>query len=225
VSTFAVAFKIALQHGLVVGVNLPGTGGAVDEEFFELLHPEEAAHARTLRGFRQEQFVGGRLALRSACAGLGRTAGPILVGPRGEPLLSAGLCGSISHKRHLAVALAARDTCGSIGIDFEELDQPRKGVAGKVLRPAELSAVLALPEERQWTATVTRFSLKEAVYKALAPRLQRYIDFSEAEVEPDTDGQALIHLHLSSGPVPVDVEARYVWAARGILATVRARWA
>ena len=35
-----------------------------------------------------------------------------------------------------------------------------------------------------------RFSIKEAVYKALNPVLQRYISFLEVEVEPNLDGSA-----------------------------------
>jgi hypothetical protein len=35
-----------------------------------------------------------------------------------------------------------------------------------------------------------RFSIKEAVYKALNPVLHRYISFLEVEVEPNLDGSA-----------------------------------
>jgi 4'-phosphopantetheinyl transferase EntD len=93
-----------------------------------------------------------------------------------------------------------------------------------VLTPSEVEVVEALPEARRWTATLLRFSIKEAIYKALAPRLQRYIDFQEAEVTPATDGRASVRLLLKEGPLPADIEARYSWLEAAVLSTVRARW-
>ena len=223
--SFEVVLKNATVHGLVVGVSLPGQGEPVPDDVLRGLHPGEAEFARTLRGFRQEQFVGGRLAIRAACEGLGRHPGPVLPDAFGAPVFSGGVTGSISHKRHLALALVAREATGSLGVDFEELGAPRMGVASRILRPAELEAVHALPEARHWTATLMRFSIKEAIYKALAPRHQRYIDFVEAEVWPSPDGHADVTLYLSQGPEPIQLEARYVFTDHGIVATVRVRWA
>lgn len=39
-----------------------------------------------------------------------------------------------------------------------------------------------------------RFSMKEAVYKALNPILERYISFLEVEVQPNIDGSADIRV-------------------------------
>lgn len=222
--SFEVVIKNATAHGLVVGVSLPGSGEPVPEAVLHELHPDEARFARTLRGFRQEQFAGGRLALRTACVGLGRQPGPVLPDARGAPCFSGGVSGSITHKRHLALALVAREATGSLGVDFEDLGPPREGIAQRVLRPEELAEVESLPAGRHWTATLTRFAIKEAIYKALAPRLQRYIAFEEAAVEPSPDGLARVVLHLADGPEPDEVQARYVFTERGILATVRARW-
>jgi hypothetical protein len=43
-------------------------------------------------------------------------------------------------------------------------------------------------------------------------------------VFPGLDGTAKITLHLESGPVPKQLEARYVWVRRSVLSTVRAKW-
>jgi phosphopantetheine--protein transferase-like protein len=224
VKHFQVEIKDALPHGVLAGVSLPGTGAAVPDEVLSRLHADEVATAASLRAFRQESFVGGRLAAQAALRFLGLRPGPVHQGPRGEPVAPEGLTLSISHKRHLAVALVARADHGTIGVDLEDLAPAREGIGQRILTPAELTLVEALPPERQWTATVLRFALKEAIYKALAPHLQRYIDFSEAELRLRTDGTASVSLNLREGPAPAAIDARYTWLDDAVLGTARARW-
>lgn len=214
----------ALPHGVLVGVHLPGDREPVSEGVLARLSPEERAFAATLRGFRQPEWVGGRFAAHAAARVLGRRLGPLLPDDRGAPLSGGGVAISISHKRQLAVALAARLESGSIGVDLEDFAPARPQVAAKVLTARELAAVAELDEDRQWTATLIRFSIKEATYKALAPRLRRYIGFDEAEVAPSTDGTAEVRLNLSNGTPPVEIAARYHWLDQGVISTVRARW-
>ncbi len=223
---FAAALSVALPHGIVVGVHLPGTGAPVPPEVLAALHPEERAFAETLHGFRQEAYVGGRMALATCIAELGARGRAVPVGARGEPVLPVGIVGSVSHKRDLAVAVAAR--AGSslgLGVDLEDVGPPREGVARRVLRAEELTAVDVLPEDRRWVDVLTRFAVKEAVYKALAPTLQRMIQFEEAAVWPSPDGIDRVDLHLLGGdprvPAPFEVEARHVWVGARVLATVR----
>ncbi len=111
-----------------------------------------------------------------------------------------------------------------LGVDLEDLTPERPGIASRILRPEELERIESLPPDRRWTATILRFSIKEAVYKALAPRLQRYIGFEEASVSLRTDGNAEVDLHLTSGPTPAEIEARFTWMDRAVLSTVRVRW-
>lgn len=222
--SYQLTIKNALPHGIIAGVALPGDGASVPEVVLELLHPSEREVAAGLKGYRQCSFVGGRLAARAALQGLGRSPSPILPDARGAPVPPEGLSVSISHKQHLAVAIVARASLGSLGIDLEHLKPERPGVAGRVLRPEELAAVEALPPERQWTGTIVRFAIKEAIYKALAPRHKRYIGFEEASVAPGVNGDAEVTLHLSSGPAPATLEARYTWLDGAVLASVRATW-
>lgn len=221
---YEVAYRDALAHGVVAGVVLPGDGAPVPAWALARLHPEELEIAKELRAFRQSAFVGGRLAARAALDGLGLGAGPVLVEGRGAPVGPVGVSLSISHKSHLAVAIAARADLGALGVDLEELGRPRPHVGRVVLTPAEQELVARLPEDRRWVATLLRFSIKEAVYKALAPRLQRYIGFEEAEVAIRLDGTATVTLSLTSGEVPSSVDVRYHWLDGGVLSTVRARW-
>ena len=189
-----------------------------------MLPPVEREVAESMRGFRQESYVGGRLAAGAALGLLGLPRTPITMGPRGEPIPPRGVSLSISHKRHMAVALAARCDHGVVGVDLEDLEPSRMAIASRILQPCELEEVLALPEERQWTATVVRFAIKEAIYKALAPRLGRYMGFDEAIVVVDMDGTAEVTMSLTEGTPPVSIEARYGWLFGAVLATVRAKW-
>ena len=222
--SYQITIKNALRHGVIAGVALPGDGAAVPAVVLDLLHPDEKVLAEEMRGFRQSSFVGGRLAARAAMQGLGRSPAPILRSAHGAPLGPAGMSVSISHKSHLAVAIVAKASLGTLGLDIENLAPPRPGIAARVLRPEELAAVEELAPERRWTGTVVRFAIKEAIYKALAPVHERYIAFEEASVCPGVNGDAEVSLHLTQGPQPETLEARYTWIDGAVLATVRATW-
>ena len=224
VKPFSIIHKDALQHGIVLGVSLPDSRDPVPVEVLEQLHPEERTFAEDLRGFRQIHWVGGRLAARAALQILGCGGPPILTDPWGAPTTRQDLSVSISHKRHMAVALVARHEHGSLGVDLEDLSPSREGIEQRILRPEEIAEVETLPANRRWISTLIRFSIKESIYKALAPKHRRYIGFHEAAVFPGLDGSARVELHLTEGPCPTDLEARYAWLQRSVLSTVRAKW-
>ncbi len=222
---FEVIHRDATAHGGLVGVALPAGAEPVPEAVLRRLHPGEQDLARRLHGFRQPAFVGGRLAARHAMQVIGARPTPVLVGPRGEPTAEGGLSVSISHTRDLAVALVGRLRFGHLGVDVERIDRPdrRAEIAARVLTEDELAAVEALAQERRWTAVLLAFSVKEAIYKALAPRLQRYIAFHEVAVTPDPDGSVAVDLRLDP-PAAVSVEARIAWWPEHLVATARARF-
>jgi enterobactin synthetase component D len=223
VKSYQTVFRDALPHGLVVGVTLPIEPG-VPEEVIARLHPDERVHLGGLLGLRQVTFAGGRIAARGALQALGRPVGAILPDERGAPMVPPGIGLSISHKATLAIALACRVEDQTVGVDLEDLLPARPGIEERVLRPEEQSAILEQPPERRWTSTLLRFSIKESIYKALAPRLGRYIDFHEAEVWPRADGVAEVKLHLVSGSPPVSLDARFCWLPEAVITSVRARW-
>jgi 4'-phosphopantetheinyl transferase EntD len=208
----------------VVGVSLPPDGAEPDEAVLKTLHPDERHVALSHRGFRRASFVGGRLAAHGAIQGLGGPFTGIDTGPRGAPIAPAGVSLSITHKKDLAIAIAARSDLGVLGVDLENLDPERPDIAPRILRPDEQERIEQLPPDRRWIAIVLRFSIKEAIYKALAPKLQRYIGFDEASVALHTDGQARVALHLNSGPTPEQIDARFAWLDRAVLSTVQVRW-
>lgn len=222
-AVFKVVHQFATPHGVVAAVRIPDAPDPVPEAVLARLPGAEASHARTLRGYRQVQFVGGRLALRHAVGQLGMKCGPVLSTPRGAPRLPAGLVGSVSHKRDLAVGMAARDNGWTLGVDLEDYEPARPSIAPRVLRPAELDTIASYDDARRWIAIVQRFSLKESIYKALDPYVQRYVAFEEAEVVPDLEGSAEVALHLARGEGPFEVSCRYEWLWGRLLTSVRIR--
>ena len=81
----------------------------------------------------------------------------------------------------------------------------------------------ALPDAQRWFGLLIRFSLKESLYKALDPVLERYIGFDEAEVHPDMEGKASIRLLFDSDRNSFEVDARYDWVHEHLLTSVRVR--
>lgn len=218
VPPFGTLFDLAFHSGRCIGVRLPdGKGG---QPAVALLPPgpllgEEVEYSRPLARHLASQFLGGRLALRLAM-GPDRAAkvAPVLRNDRGAPVIPPGLCGSISHKDQVAVALVldhgveqgARDSseeCTTVpvqhvGVDLENLAAKRRTdlIRRKLLTWSEshslgqLSATgLTVGQE-----VLLHFSFKEAAYKAMDPFLQRHIGFTEIEVRPATDGRCSLHV-------------------------------
>lgn len=216
-------FERGLDHGLCVAVRLPVDEG--DESAG--LAPEERAHALGLPPARRRTWAGGRAAMRLAAGRLGVELGPVMTDDRGAPALPAGvgLVGSISHKEDVAVALlAAAEANGArVGVDVER-EAPRKvDVSRKVLREEELVELAAMPEADRGREVLLRFSLKEAVYKAIDPFVRRYVGFGEVVVRPAADGRAGVTLALAAGEGPFVVEAR--WQRVGdLLVTTAKAW-
>ncbi len=198
-------FLVELPFGTCVGVALP------EAPLFELpaaLHAGEAAFARALPEATRAAWVGGRVALRAALAALGVDAPEaILTTARGAPLLPADAVGSVSHKRTIAVALAARASSprATVGVDVEELRPLRADIARRVLTPDERAALPAEGPARD-AAVLLRFSAKEAIYKALDPWVQRFVAFEEATVARASDGALSATLALTGGEGPFSVE-------------------
>ncbi|HMV68174.1 MAG TPA: hypothetical protein PKA64_15100, partial [Myxococcota bacterium] len=63
---FEPTLQHANPHGAIAGVPLPDSPDPVPEEALERLAAAEREQARALRGYRQVEYVGGRIALRAA---------------------------------------------------------------------------------------------------------------------------------------------------------------
>ncbi len=123
-----------------------------------------------------------------AAVGLGLHGEPLWPSMRAQQVL-----GSITHSERWAVALVCpRDLIQGIGIDCEErMDAQAHAAARQVcFTPQEFKR---FPELARDTALATVvYAAKEAFYKAIWPRVQRFVDFMEVEVLAlDRDGGVL----------------------------------
>jgi enterobactin synthetase component D len=200
-------------HGVLVVRSIEGAR----DELVSRLHPEEAALTQTWGDPRAITFAAGRGALREALAKLGMDVnGPILRSARGAPILPVeGVVASVSHKDRVAAAIASFENA-FIGVDVEDLEAKRNDVSEYVLTERELAIVKGSQRDM-----LIRFSLKEALYKAIDPTVQRYVGFHEVEVDPSDDGTAEFMLNLKKREGPFDVEGRWRIVENTVVTTVK----
>jgi phosphopantetheine--protein transferase-like protein len=211
--SFAVLFRRELPAGTCVGVSLPtGDGFALPVD----LHPDEAALVHAAPVLLRTTFIGGRVALRAAMAAVGagpaESAAPVLRTPRGAPAVPSGFVASISHKREIAVALAARAELTprtTIGVDVEIPRSLRTNIAPRVLTADEQATLADLDPAARDAELLFRFAAKEAIYKALDPWVQRMVAFQEVEIVTAPDGgrraRLLLAGHQDEGPFDVEL--------------------
>ena len=190
-SPFDIAFQHATPHGVLTAVHLPDAPDPVPQRVLARLPAEEAAFAQLVASLPPSILRRGTASATNGLRPARATSPPaILPDELGAPGLPDQLTGSISHKRTLAVGMVGQARNGTLGVDLEEYEPTRLNIAPAVLTEAELATIEQLPDHRRWIALLTRFSIKESIYKALNPYVRRYIDFKEAEVTPDLEGAA-----------------------------------
>ena len=177
---------LAHPYGVLRAVAIPDHPPPPD--VLARLLPEERAFAAGLPPLRLSTWVAGRLALAAALGELGADRAPLLATPRGAPAVPAGFVGSISHKRRLAAALAAPDEGARLGLDVEDAAPRLHDISRRILGDEELAAVDALAPDARRRGVIVRFSIKEAIYKAVDPFVCRYVSFHEAFVDPGPPG-------------------------------------
>jgi len=197
--------RLALAHGACVIVELGDPDAALAR-----LPAAEQEIARVMAPFRRGSYVAGRTALHLALA----SDAPVLSDDRGAPILPAGWVGSLSHKATCAAALVAPAGQGHIGVDLEDAAPPRQNIARRILTPREQAALSDLGDHGG--AVTLRFSIKEAIYKALDPYVRRYVGFTEVEL--DFTGEAV----TVTTALPFAIEATWREHAGYWLATARA---
>ncbi|MGH8354078.1 MAG: 4'-phosphopantetheinyl transferase family protein, partial [Pseudomonas sp.] len=120
------------------------------------------------------------------------------VGADRAPPGPAGVVGSITHGGGWAAALVARrEDWRGLGLDMEQLLAPARAerLAGEILTPVELRRLPALDAEQRARLVTLTFSLKESLFKALYPLVQKRFYFQDAELlEWREDGSARLRL-------------------------------
>lgn len=172
---FAVTEALSLHHGSALGpvaVDLP-------------------ADLTQAVPKRRSEFLAGRLvaALALRQAGL-----PETVGRNGRaPVWPAGVAGSITHSKDRAIAAVSTRYAG-LGLDCEALVPDDRAMQLAATIFSETEARLrpdALPFGRFFTLV---FSAKEALYKALSPRLSQIPPFHDAVLTALRPGDLTIEM-------------------------------
>ncbi|SDS59674.1 4'-phosphopantetheinyl transferase family protein [Pseudomonas oryzae] len=152
---------------------------------------------------RRSEFLAGRLCAASALLDLhGRPAYPAR-GADNAPCWPAGSLGSITHSHGWAAALVgAQSAWRGLGLDAEPLIPASRAerLAGEILTADELAQFLHLPTEERGRYLTLCFSLKESLFKALYPLVQRRFWFQAAAlVEQDGNGRVRLQLREELG--------------------------
>eukprot|EP01033_Poteriospumella_lacustris_P002885 gene2883-2105_t len=154
---------------------------------------------------RLNLYLGGRIAAKESVYAAGSSTNaarqPLAIGKNhlGAPVFPHPWTGSISHKHSYALAACVPSELGTIGVDLEQITNgAAEKLQRRLLTEREQQTLGSVLSNREMDIML-RFSFKEAVFKALNPHLQRYIDFKEVEVFPRDDHTAELAFHLRGG--------------------------
>jgi enterobactin synthetase component D / holo-[acyl-carrier protein] synthase len=154
-----------------------------EDQASHTLHTEEARILSPRACERKRvEFALGRTAAHFALKQIGfENPPPVLRGQKGEPIWPGGIVGSITHCYPWSVAVAVQCSNGfAVGVDLETKERMQgTDISDLVCREADLDWVRDGDFQERLTMI---FSAKEAIYKALYPLCQRYIDFKEVEL-------------------------------------------
>lgn len=133
---------------------------------------------------RRREFITARRCAHKALTRLGYPPSPIKSGPHREPLWPDGVVGSITHcPGYRAAAVAARPSCGGLGIDAEPHESLPEPVRHVVATPTERLMLDDLARSYSWVHwDRLLFSAKESIYKACFPQNGRWLGFDDAEL-------------------------------------------
>jgi 4'-phosphopantetheinyl transferase EntD len=144
-------------------------------------------------------------------AELGVPASPILAREDRAPIWPTGVVGSISHCRAYCCAVVGlADAWVAVGLDAELLQPLEPDLEQQILVEDERRGLEHLRDGIPWACVV--FSIKEAIYKAWHPLMQRWLGFHDAfvRVDPPT---SRFEADLSGAGIPASfkrVEGRFV---------------
>jgi enterobactin synthetase component D len=132
---------------------------------------------------RKAEFLGGRFLAALALERIGESAVEIGVGEHRQPLWPANITGSLSHSTDRLACVMSTNAGLGLGVDIEGIltDAGARNITSMVLGPEEQASLEADPGGFAQGFTAV-FSAKEALFKALYPRVRDYFDFHAARL-------------------------------------------
>lgn len=170
-----------IEDVLPPGVSFSDTRGEFPET--SLFSEEKRAICDSVERRRRE-YTTTRVCAHRALADLGVGSGPVLSGPRGEPLWPHGVVGSLTHcEGYRAAAVGHARLWLGLGVDAEPHDPLPPGVMEAVTLAEERVRLRNLRESEpgvHWDRLL--FSAKESVYKAWYPLTAQRLGFEDVSV-------------------------------------------
>jgi enterobactin synthetase component D len=134
---------------------------------------------------RQAEFLAGRLCARAALQKLEGLGFSPAIGEDRAPVWPAHITGSITHSTGRAAAIVAKKShWRGLGMDLENLLDAERAerLAGEILTAPELQRMAAASRAQRALWVTLTFSVKESLFKALYPIVQKRFYFEHAEV-------------------------------------------
>ncbi|MBD8239925.1 4'-phosphopantetheinyl transferase [Pseudomonas fluorescens] len=134
---------------------------------------------------RQAEFLAGRLCARAALQQLDQIECVPAIGEDRAPVWPGHISGSITHSTgHAAAVVGYKAQWRGLGMDLENvltLERAER-LAGEILTADELQRMANVPREQIALLVTLTFSVKESLFKALYPIVQKRFYFEHAEV-------------------------------------------
>lgn len=134
---------------------------------------------------RQAEFLAGRICARAALQQLEGVGYSPAIGEDRAPIWPTHITGSITHSTGRAAAIVAKKShWRGLGMDLENLLNAERAerLAGEILTAPELQRMAAGRRDHLALWVTLTFSVKESLFKALYPIVQKRFYFEHAEV-------------------------------------------
>ncbi|MGF6487037.1 enterobactin synthetase component D [Pseudomonas frederiksbergensis] len=134
---------------------------------------------------RQAEFLAGRVCARAALQQLEGLSFIPAIGEDRAPVWPAHITGSITHSTGRAAAIVANKAhWRGLGMDLENLLDAERAerLAGEILTGPELQRMAVGAADQLAMLVTLTFSVKESLFKALYPIVQKRFYFEHAEV-------------------------------------------
>ena len=147
---------------------------------------------------RQAEFLAGRVCARAALQQLDHLDCVPAIGEDRAPVWPAHISGSITHSTgHAAAIVGHKAQWRGLGMDLENMLPLERAerLAGEILTSHEMLRMASVPREQVALVVTLTFSMKESLFKALYPIVQKRFYFEHAEVvEWSESGQVRLRL-------------------------------
>jgi enterobactin synthetase component D len=133
---------------------------------------------------RQAEYFAGRYLAAEAMASYDIHHFKLIADANRCPLWPSSLVGSITHTNNYAACIAANKAdIAAIGIDAQDIlsDERAERLQSRIIDSAE-TRIISQSELSAALGLSLCFSAKEAIYKALYPRIQQYFGFNAAKL-------------------------------------------